>query len=241
MSGVLASIPAIYQPVKPGQQQWTAVGAFSFVVPAGVTSIAAVVIGGGGGGANTSNGYSYLGGGGGGGALVYHNAIPVTPGETLTISVGNGGFGATGSLSNGSPGGFSYIKRGSTTLLHAGGGAPGTQSSGIGYGGAGGTPGTGLAGAVGYPGGNGSAGREPSQYSNGGFSGRYTSNGSDGWEGDSTQFAAMSADLKGGSTGTYGTGSGGCASIASRDPGNSGAIRIMWGKGRAFPLSLIHI
>lgn len=93
-----------------GQQLFDTVGASqSFVVPAGVTSISTVLVGGGGGG---STGWDN--GSGGGGALAYAS-VPVTPGETLLITVGAGG-------SQGSNGSDTAIYRGATLLFKAEGG-----------------------------------------------------------------------------------------------------------------------
>ena len=102
-----------------GSQTFTSSG--TFVVPnnTGYISVAAVGAGGAGGGASAS----YGGVGGAGGALVYGNNIPVTPGETLTIEIGAAGAGST--AANGGNGGYTEIRRGSTTLLRANGGAGG--------------------------------------------------------------------------------------------------------------------
>ncbi len=69
---------------------YTATGAFTFTVPAGVTSVRAFVVAGGGGGA-------WIGGGGGAGGIVEHTSFPVTPGGTVSGSVGTGGPAAPGS------------------------------------------------------------------------------------------------------------------------------------------------
>jgi len=66
-----------------GSQSYTCVGSFSWVAPAGVTSVSAVVIGGGGYRAGT--GIS----GGGGGALAYRNNVTVIPGNSYTVVVGD--------------------------------------------------------------------------------------------------------------------------------------------------------
>lgn len=216
----------------PGQQQWTTAGTYSFIVPANCYSIAAVTIGGGGGGANTGADWSYFGGGGGGGGLAYNNAIPVTPGETLTIIVGDGGLGAPIDKSDGYPGDASSIKRSASFLLNANGGAKGEFNAGLGKGGVGGSGG-GIAGTVAYTGGTGATGSSGS-VANGGFSGKYTSNGSNGSTGNSTQSAPNSANLTGG-YGTFGTGSAGANSSSPRAKGNTGGVRIMWGAGRSFP------
>jgi hypothetical protein len=62
----------------------------TFTVPAGVTSITAVAIGAGGGGDYFQGASTvYMATSGWGGDLSYANNIPVTPGETLTVHVGN--------------------------------------------------------------------------------------------------------------------------------------------------------
>jgi len=138
----------------------------SFVVPAGITSVAAYVWAAGGG----TGGYSSFRGGAGG---FSSGSIAVTPGDTLYIVVGGGGsdnsggssgpgglggwpnagFGTRGDASGGGGGGYSGIFSGSSTpqqvnaLLLAGGGGGGT---GYKHGGGGG----GTNGNVGGNGGN---------------------------------------------------------------------------------------
>ena len=74
----------------------------------------------------------YQGKGGNGGDLAWANSIPVTPGESLTVVVGaagNGGSVVYGSAGNaGGNGGASYIARGGTTLVSAGGGVGGLST-----------------------------------------------------------------------------------------------------------------
>ena len=135
-----------------GTVQYTSPGTYTFVVPAGYTSISAVAVGAG----------AYAGGGG---ALSYSNAIPTTPGESLTVVVGAGGIDFPTQA-----GGSSSISRGGTTLLRAVGGSRptgGQASGGIGavrYSGGNGQPGTGGGspggggGAAGYAGNGGNAG-----------------------------------------------------------------------------------
>ncbi|MCB0790077.1 MAG: hypothetical protein KDB75_12280, partial [Flavobacteriales bacterium] len=85
-------------------------GSSTFTVPAGVTEVTVECWGGGGRGASrTSNG---RGGGGGGGAYA-SSIIPVVPGNTYTVTVGNGSSG-TGA------GGDSWFGT-STTILAKGG------------------------------------------------------------------------------------------------------------------------
>ena len=59
----------------------------TFTVPSGVTSVKALVVGGGGGGANGHQG-------GGGSGYVQTGTYPVTPGQSIAITVGTGGTGA---------------------------------------------------------------------------------------------------------------------------------------------------
>jgi hypothetical protein len=94
-----------------------------WIVPEGVYEISAVCVGAGGGGYNTSNG----GGGGAGGDLRWRIKIPVTPGESLTVTVGNGGAGGVGATAA-QPGGITGIYRGGTPLLVAAGGAAGSDA-----------------------------------------------------------------------------------------------------------------
>ena len=62
-----------------GQQEYTTAGTYTWVCPAGVTSVSVVCIGGGG----TGGAY-----GGSGGSLAYKNNITVSPGTSYTIIVG---------------------------------------------------------------------------------------------------------------------------------------------------------
>lgn len=82
-----------FRPKAQGQQEFTSPGTYSFIVPANVESISMVAVGGGGGGAQNVED----GGGGGGGALAYSNNVAVTPGEVLTVTVGQGGARGNGS------------------------------------------------------------------------------------------------------------------------------------------------
>ena len=68
------------------QTSFTASG--TFAVPSGVTALNAVLVVGGGGGAGADHA-----GGGGAGGLIFMPEYPVTPGGTLTVTVGCGGAG----------------------------------------------------------------------------------------------------------------------------------------------------
>lgn len=106
---------------------YTTAGTYSFVVPAGVTSVNIACIGGGGGG---EAGIGYSGSAGGSGAgLGYSNSVSVTGGETLTVAVGAGGSGGTGVGGDGGGGGTSSVKRSATTLVSALGGNGGANNN----------------------------------------------------------------------------------------------------------------
>ena len=79
----------------PSRQVFSSSG--TFTVPAGVTSIDVLVIGGGGNGGNVANqgGCESATGGGGGGGGAARSVISVTPGQTISVTVG----GATGTSS----------------------------------------------------------------------------------------------------------------------------------------------
>ena len=123
----------------PVVQSFTATGPATFSVPSGLTAVDVLVVAGGGSGGNQH------GGGGGGGGLIYRPGFPVTPGGTVSLSVGAGGAGypATGSngtrpSGNGTPSTFG-------TLTAIGGGTGPSHS---------GSPG----GLSGQPGGSGGGG-----------------------------------------------------------------------------------
>ena len=95
----------------------------TFTVPSGVTQVSAVCIGAGGGASGCPGTSLFSGAGGGGGGLAY-GTFSVTSGESLNISTGPGGSGASGT----NPGGFgiaSRISRGPMSLLIAYGGGGG--------------------------------------------------------------------------------------------------------------------
>jgi hypothetical protein len=122
-----------------GQQAYTTAGTYTFVVPAGVTSISAVCVSGG-GGPNIRNG----------GRLSYSNSVATTAGESLTIVVGAQEV-------------ASSISRSATTLIIAQGPGAGGNTPGIGdvvnLGGLAGTQGSG-GGAAGYSGSYAQAGNQ---------------------------------------------------------------------------------
>lgn len=86
----------------------------TFVVPAGITNLSEVLVVAGGG-----SGGHYFGGGGGAGGVIYQTNFPVTPGASITVTIGAGG--AAKSVSGiGNNGGNSVF--GSLTAIGGGGG-----------------------------------------------------------------------------------------------------------------------
>ena len=146
---------------------YTATGASTFTVPAGVTSITAECIGAGSGGGNY--GFGVGSGAGGNGGAYAKGTLSVTPGQTVYINVGAGSAANSGAAggdswvnvsTNATPSGSNVGARGS------GGGASGTSgSANIGSGGQtancwGGASGTtsGPSAPYAYAGGTGGAG-----------------------------------------------------------------------------------
>ena len=156
-SGTMPASSVSSVQVSCSNNTFTTAGAYTWTVPAGVTSIQVSAIGGGGGG----------GGGccsstptvGGSGALV-SSTLAVQPGDVLTIYVGGGG-GATNEGSGG--GGLTYVGDGPTNFVIAGGGGgagagPGNDANGGNAGAAGASSGSAGGGGAGSNGNGGSAG-----------------------------------------------------------------------------------
>lgn len=100
---------------------YQAAGTFAFVVPAGISKIRTESWGGGGGGMSQGGAAPRSGGAGAGYATA---VLTVTPGETLTITVGAGGAGGAAPTA----GGASKITRIATDLVTANGGAAGSTA-----------------------------------------------------------------------------------------------------------------
>ncbi|MDN3204840.1 glycine-rich domain-containing protein [Algoriphagus sediminis] len=137
-------------------------GTFTYVVPAGVTSIDIQVwgAGGAGGGSTDAGRFRGRGGAGGGGGAYVTGTVTVQEGETLTIIVGAGGTGVSGG--NGGNGENSSITgsvSGTLAIAVGGNGGAGNTSGGSPAGGAGGNSGS-IGGTVtaGQNGGNGETG-----------------------------------------------------------------------------------
>ena len=99
-------------------------------MPTGVTTMAMVLIGGGGGG-GLGEEESAGGGGGGAGQFTLCADVPVTAGETISLTVGDGGAGGT-AAAIAAAGGTTTIEAGAgpTVLCGALGGNPGTLTGG---------------------------------------------------------------------------------------------------------------
>ena len=141
-------------------QSFTASG--TFTVPSGITSVDVLVVGGGGGGG------SQHAGGGGAGGLIFFPGYPVSPGGTVTVTVGcggagnstTGGKGATGSDTTfGSPGDPGFSPTSSVLTAKGGGGGGGFCGNGPGL--PGGSGGGGGAHTGGFPGGTGTQPTQP--------------------------------------------------------------------------------
>jgi hypothetical protein len=133
--------------LAPASESFTSSGTFS--VPSGLTSLDVLVVGGGGAGGGAQPGAGALrSGGGGAGGLVFFPSYPVTPGGTITVTVGCGGAGigpcSTARGNTGQPSSFGSP------------GDPGLGSGGVltGNGGSGGGGAAMTAGACAQPGGS---------------------------------------------------------------------------------------
>lgn len=222
-----------------GEVTFTTPGTYTWNVPFGVYEVCAVAVGGGASGGGGGNTYS-----GGGGALAWRNAIPVTPGQVVTITVGGanqpssvlnmiagGGSSSSGGVPSGTYDGGGRGGNGSTNncgdACNGGGGAGGyTGAGGNGGGPCWFTPGTDGAGG----GGGGGASSHGGVGGYGGGVGLYGI-GANGTGGKTT----ASEPGQGGSGGTSGGFGAGGPSGYGATQGASGAVRIMWGLDRSFP------
>lgn len=172
-----------------GSQMYAgAPGTYTWICPAGVTSVSVVCVGGGGGG-SWGSGFVGSGAGGGGGALRYGNNITVTPGASYTVVVGGGGATFTSYNPAQAPLGGNSSFAG--TVI-GGGGAGGTYSGAV--------PGVGGTGSGGTGGSTGGAGG----YGSGGTGG----GGAGGYSGVGGQGAVYPSGASGAGTGTSAAGGG---------------------------------
>ena len=225
-------------------QIYTTPGTYTFVVPATVTSLSTVAIGPGGNGGDPLacyfSGFFYCcfygycepycytiyygGGGGGGGGLSYRNNLTVTPGQSVTVTVGSPGSGPSSATY---PGGASYV------AAYAGGNGGsysgrGARGEGFGYNVTANTRG-GLGGAgsssfgAGQARGGGGGGSPTYDYCVGNSGGDTLQNGSSGnmgagggGGGGTFQCGAGYGGGGGGGIGVYGSVAGGFASGGAR-------------------------
>ena len=227
-----------------GQQAYTTAGTFSWVAPAGVTSVSVVAVGG--GGAYDGGSFS----GGGGGALAYKNNISTTPGNSYTVIVAPDN---TGSNLASSFCGSSIVANSGRRAGSFSGGAGGTYSGTCVFGGNGGRGGAGNCygggggGGGGYSG-TGGAGANtcgPNNASGSSGSGGGGGGGANLNRGGGVGLLGQGASGAGGtSRGAGSPGSGGCGGLYGAGGGNNsnsgsgykGAVRIVWpGTTRSFP------
>ena len=231
-----------------GEQVFTNPGTYTFYVPSGVTALSMVAIGGGAGGGKAGNYTSealplvfnnppgsspttYRAGGGGG--LAYSNAVSVTPGQPLTVVVGDGGF----TFTVPQDGGDSYVQTAAAVkLVHAGGGK-GAASGGVGGApivGSGGSGGTGgewsynSTDNVYRGGGGGGAGGYSGNGGNGGSANNDGSSGSGGGAGGGGGGGGVNYPTSGGTYLQYvftGGGAGGGVGLYGQGSNGAGGTR----------------
>jgi len=136
-------------------QVFTSSGTFS--VPSGVSTVDVLVVAGGGGGGNC--GANYSGGGGGAGGLVYRPGFPVTPGGTVTVTVGCGGSAGDAIYNTPESGGNGQDSVFGTLTAKGGGGGAATAGSPCAPGNSGGSGG----GAAGRNSASGGSATQPTQ------------------------------------------------------------------------------
>ena len=219
---------------------FTTVTSSTFSVPTGLTTMQVLVVAGGGGGGGRA------GGGGGAGGIIEHPSFPVTPGGTVSYTLGGGGSGAPGTSGYGTNGSNSVF--GSLTAIGGGGGGdagdipsnpngvsggqPGGSGGGAGYDGARGIgvqpsqPGNSGTYGYGYPGGYGTGnpnnpGTNFPNYNSGGGggAGAVGSNASDSVRGNGGNGRTSSIS---GSAVTYGGGGGGGDHVPATPAGGTG-------------------
>jgi hypothetical protein len=95
--GLVVGHPWISTPQALTSATFTTVQTTNWTAPAGATTVEYLVVGGGGG---AGNAYDNAGGGGGGAGMVLTGNLSVTPGQTYTVTVGNGGTGGADARAN---------------------------------------------------------------------------------------------------------------------------------------------
>ncbi|MFC1525818.1 IPTL-CTERM sorting domain-containing protein [Candidatus Latescibacterota bacterium] len=193
--GFTETIPGPAAKVVAGYEVVETVGASTFAVPNGVTSLEIVAVGAGGGGS------IYMPGGSG--ALVT-TTLSVTPGQVLDLFVGaNSADGTNWSVGGG--GSTSILSGGAPLVIAGGGGGSGTYGSGGSAGGVGGVGGNGTHSSPGLGGGGGIGGAGGVGIYSPGHSGGSGAGGTGGFAGG----PGGAVDGGGGDGGWYGGGGGG--------------------------------
>lgn len=209
-------------------------GSFSWVAPAGVTSISVVAVGGGGLGNNNGGQIKHVGGGGGG--LGYRNNITVVPGNSYTVTLGATITFTSATNNSGASGGDAVMFSGTGNEVRGYGGGAGSSSSSTG--GVGGS----YVGAGGGNGGNGGDNTASLAGSSGGGAGGYSGNGGNGASyttangtsgsggggggGGYSSFPGIYSGAGGGGVGLYGEGASGAVgtnSSGNANPGKGGS------------------
>lgn len=242
-----ADLELIKQILGSGSQEWQEPGTYSFQVPAGITKLTITACGGGAGGCKPTLDYGTpgnpddgVGGGGGGAAAVLKQEYIVTPGETISITVGTGGGASTNGTATiiGSlvtlPGGMT----GGKVIAEYGVQASGGNAGGTG----GGAGGYGImiehesaTGQSGFPGVLGLGGTSMTTTKFYGYVGKSAGGGGgslgNGGNGASSHGSVVESNA---TNGNRGGGGGGGLILYSRkflEPGNggNGYVRIEWG------------
>ena len=182
----------------PVSQSFTSSGTFS--VPSGVTAVDVLVVAGGGGGGGGH------GGGGGAGGLVYRPGFTVTPGGTVSVTVGGGGSGTPGNPNRDGTDGQDSVFGTLTAKGGGHGGGYGPNPVGPGVGGSGGSGGGGGA-------------TSPSTPLSGGSANQPTQSGESGNYGFGNSGGGGQAPVPGGSGG--GGGGAGAAGSNATTPGGT--------------------
>lgn len=195
----------------PGMQGQVFTSSGTFTVPSGITAVKVTVIGGGGGGGGSSGGCgSGSGGGGGGGGTSIRYVTGLTPGGTVSVTIGAAGSASSGSGSGGSGGASSF---GAFATGNGGSGGGGGPSGGSGGAGANGTASGGDINLTGY---------RQSTSSRGGGAAHFLSQAYDG--------ISPGNDVNGTTGGGYGAGGSGSQSNATRSgaAGTAGIVIVEW-------------
>jgi hypothetical protein len=202
---------------------------YTWTVPSGVFSICILVVGGGGTGDDGNSGDGG-GGGGGGGGSGYANNIPVMPGWTVNVNIGQGGNNGNGKSAVAAPGvltSFRIPNLGNWGLNGgAGGGGAPYGANPASQGGMGAESGTRPAGVtVGF----GDGGKGGGGYNGGGGGGGGAGAGDAGSDG---KHSILSASGTFPSNRTYGGGGGGPISNPGMQPASTSVYGGKGGNGR---------